>query len=132
MKPIIYCLILSFLNSCHATLINNISEKESQLLLKKNLCDIQISFGSYGSGVPTNVQSKIVELLKGREGVKRISNWTWGLEGESDYCVEFNEEKSAYDTKDEIIKLIPATSKNGYTILKFQGKEMMRTRWPKS
>jgi len=131
LKRIVIGAILVCLNSCKATDISSISETEAQLLVKQNLCDFQISFGSYGSGTPSDVHSRIVSYIKDQKGIKKISTWSWGLEGESDYCIEFSDEKLVYAAKDDIVKMIPATSKEGYTILKFQGKEIFRTQWPK-
>lgn len=123
---------MGILNACHATSPSKINETEGQILVKKNQCDLQISFGSYGSGTPSKIQEQIVKLLSSQKGIKKISTWAWGLEGESDYCVEFDQETELFSTKEKIVKIIPPFSKEGYTILKFQGKEIFRTQWPNS
>jgi len=130
LKRVIIIVFSHLLSSCNATSPIKIDEKEGQILVKKNLCDLQISFGSYGSGIPSKIQDQIIKYLNSRKGIKKLSTWAWGLEGESDYCVEISEEKELLSAKDEILKIIPPFSKDGYTILKFQGKEIFRTQWP--
>jgi hypothetical protein len=109
----------------------SISAKESHQLIVKNTCSIHLSFGSYGSGTPLKVIKKISLYLKELTGIKKSYTWSWGLEGEYDYCLVFEEENRTSKVFDDLKKLIPEYSKNGYTKLKSKNGRTWATTWPK-
>jgi len=93
-------------------------------------CDIQISFGSYGSGTPHKVEAKIAALMNETKDISNIKSWAWGKEGEYDYCLDFKSESSMNKFHEKLLKIIPKKSKEGYTTLKRKGIETRKTVWP--
>ncbi len=99
---------------------------------QKKSCELRISFGSYGSGTPHEVIRKIDAILKENKAkVKSFDSWSWGKEGEVDYCLDFHSKEVLKSVHDEILKVVPLTSKNGYTTILLEGEKTRQTTWPK-
>ncbi len=96
-------------------------------------CHLHLSFGSYGSGTPHKVIKKINQFLKEREDqILKNTTWSWGKEGEFDYCLVLADKSQIDDYFRELKKFIPLYSKKGYTTLKDRSGKIHKTTWPKS
>lgn len=100
-------------------------------LVNSSQCDIRISFGSYGTGIPLKVKTEILKKLEDTDHIKKAYTWNYGLEGEHDYCLQMKKDHLIRPLFDTLKKLIPEFSKEGYTILKSRkiGLEW-KTNWP--
>lgn len=95
-------------------------------------CDVSISFGSYGSGTPSKVIKEIDSYLKkNKDKIKSQTTKRWGLEGEFDYCLLLKKESFKDPIFEDLKKIIPLESKNGYTTLKSDDGKVHKTTWPK-
>lgn len=117
----------------HAFSIQNLDQKKGNQLVKDKLCDLHLSFGSYGSGTPREVEKKVFEFLKSEQAkFKTVSSWHWGMEGEYDLCLQLNEKTTSAALFESLKKIIPPYSKKGYTTLKDLKGQIHKTQWPKS
>ncbi len=125
-------LLLSFCVYAIASEPTRVSPEEGSELVKAKKCEMQISFGSYGSGTPSKVIKKINDSLKDFKGITDIKVWSWGLEGEFDYCLNFESTDKLKAAQEIISKHIPEYSKDGYTTLLVNGTKLKQTTWPKN
>lgn len=113
--------------------IKTVDDKKGYQLKASKTCDLHISFGSYGSGTPLKVEKEIRSLLSKQEATtfKSIYSWSWGLEGEYDFCLVLADEKKTDNLYKKLKKLIPEYSRNGYTTLSSKTGNVWKTSWPK-
>ena len=108
-----------------------VSGQEGYKLVSSKKCDIHLSFGSYGSGTPTKVIKSITKYLNELKGIKASYTWSWGMEGEFDYCLVLTNQDRTQDVYNDLKGHIPEFSKKGYTKLKSKAGKSWATTWPK-
>ncbi len=100
-------------------------------LINKKKCDLRISFGSYGSGIPTKVRRKIIKILNDSDALDMVYVWHHGKEGEHDYCILTKTPAHIKPLFNSLKKVIPEYSKEGYTILVGEKNGLKwKTNWP--
>lgn len=110
--------------------VQQLNPKEGQKAEQKKSCELKISFGSYGSGTPTKVIKEINEILSKSKDIKDFKSWGWGMEGEFDYCLDFNSNQALKKMHQMISDAVPDKSKDGYTRIFLNGVMTKQTTWP--
>lgn len=108
--------------------LTRISREEGFKFRDQKKCDIHLSFGSYGSGIPSKEIKLIQKILASPKWLLEVYTWHWGKEGEFDYCILT---KNAEELFSQLKKVIPEYSKNGYTTLTSKSGKVWKTTWPK-
>ncbi len=63
-------------------------------------CDLALDFGSYGGGIDQVAYDATKTYLSMGDGIKKVTEWGWGKEGERSLCLEISrkqELKTVYE-----------------------------------
>lgn len=95
-------------------------------------CDVEVSFGSYGSGPDAALKDSILKLVSADPGVTASEMKPWGREGENTLCLTAKDEAAANRLYGTIAAQLPSTSTRAPTTVRHRDGRSHATTWPAS
>ncbi len=96
------------------------------------LCDVKVSFGSYGMGTDHEAGVKIKDYIAATPAIQKMERRDWGLEGEYDLCLTIPSAVDADKVYRDLKAYVPATSAKAWSSITRKGGETFQTQWPKN
>jgi hypothetical protein len=81
-------------------------------------CDVEVSFGSFGSGVDTTLRDQILALTRGNHDVVASTEKPWGREGETTLCLKARDEQAANRLYGTLAAQLPSSSTRAPTTVR--------------
>ncbi|HEY0926220.1 hypothetical protein [Brevundimonas sp.] len=94
------------------------------------VCDIEVTFGSYGGGVDGDLREAVSALTRNDPGVIEAENKPWGREGESTLCIRTKDEVTANRIYGTIAAQIPQTSTRAPTSVRHRDGRSRASTYP--
>ena len=94
------------------------------------VCDIEVTFGSYGGGVDAALREAVRALTRNNPGVTEAEETPWGREGESTLCVRTKDEVTANRIYGAIAAQIPQTSTRAPTSVRHRDGRSRASTYP--
>ncbi len=93
-------------------------------------CDVEVSFGSYGSGPDAALKDSILKLVSADPAVTASEMKPWGREGESTLCLTARDEAAANRLYGMIAAQLPSTSTRAPTTVRHRDGRSHATTYP--
>jgi hypothetical protein len=77
----------------HAASVKEIDRNAGEKMRAAGDCGIEISFGSYASGIDRGLFARAKEAVGKDERIQEAFSWPWGKEGERTLCLKGEEKK---------------------------------------
>lgn len=101
----------------------------AQVKALRKSCQLLVHFGSYGSGIDHKTAKKIKKNIQVDERIKEGIKWTYGLEGDTSFCLRVPDQGQRLKVYEKIKALIPKETKEGATSIEM-GDQKFKSRWP--
>jgi hypothetical protein len=96
----------------------------------QTVCDIEVTFGSYGGGVDSGLREAVLALTRNNPGVTEAENKPWGREGESTLCIRTKDDVTANRLYGAIAAQIPQTSTRAPTSVRHRDGRSRTSTYP--
>lgn len=95
-----------------------------------NVCDLEVTFGSYAMGVDQALKAEIQNRIDGEAAVASVEERRWGREGESTVCVRTYDAAGADRLYAAISAMIPEHSDRAPTTVSHRDGRSQGSTWP--
>lgn len=94
------------------------AEARADTVVSATTCDVEVSFGSFGSGVDGPLREQIRTLVLGDPDMVTSHEDRWGREGESTLCLQLKNEAAADRIFGAVAALLPSYSTRAPTTVR--------------